>query len=111
MTQQSIEWAPFKSRPDVTESAIVAASNKMQAGFLNEQPGFLRRELLKLGAGDFVDLVWWESRAAAETAMQAAGSSAACADYFSLMQFDTPPAGSVSGTGILHFAQLATYGG
>lgn len=111
MMQQSIEWAPFKLKPGVAEGSLVEASAEMQKQFLDRQRGFVRRELLKRGAGDFVDLVWWESRAAAEAAMQAVGTSEACAGYFSLMQFDAPPEDAVSETGILHFAQLAAYQG
>ncbi|WP_374310436.1 antibiotic biosynthesis monooxygenase [Dongia sp.] len=109
MAQQAIEWAPFKLKPGVAEGSVMQASAEMQKHFLDRQPGFMRRELLKRGPGEFVDLVWWESREAAEAAMQVAGTSQACAGYFALMQFDTPPEGAVSDSGILHLAQLATY--
>lgn len=109
MTQQAIEWAPFKLKPGVAEGRMMEASSAMQKHFLDLQPGFMRRELLQRGPSEFVDLVWWESREAAEAAMRVVGTSQACAGYFALMQFDTASEGGESDSGILHLAQRATY--
>ncbi|MBL8709914.1 MAG: antibiotic biosynthesis monooxygenase [Rhodospirillaceae bacterium] len=109
-TDMTVEWAPFRLRPGVGESALLNASQELQAGFLARQPGFIRRELLRRDVTDFVDLVWWESRAAAETAMQQAGKSDPCARYFALMDFDQPAAGAnPAGVGVLHLETVATY--
>ena len=112
MIGQAIEWAPFKLREDVPEVTLIEASLRMQVEFLNQQPGFQRRELLKLAPGNFVDLVWWETRAAAEAMMRIAGEHQVCVDYFGLMQFDAPPPGAGAGEGgVTHLIQLATYPG
>lgn len=79
MTEQAVEWAPFRLRADVAEAELLAASAAMQAGFLAGQRGFLRRDLLRRDDRHFVNLVWWESHDAAAAAMQAAGGSSHCA--------------------------------
>lgn len=110
MSMQSIEWAPFKLRPGVAEMALIEASNRMQAGFLDKQAGFLRRELLKVNAGNFVDLVWWDSRDAADAAIRQAGESQACGQYFALMQFDAQAAGETEAcSGVTHLSPVASY--
>lgn len=80
-----VEWAPFELAEGVSEEALLAASDALQAGFLAKQPGFLRRELLRRCGRQWVDLVYWRDRTSVEAAMQAAGSSAACHAYFELM--------------------------
>lgn len=109
-THMTVEWAPFRLRSGVAECDLLNASQELQAGFLARQPGFIRRELLRRNGIDFVDLVWWESRGAAETAMQRAGMSDLCARYFALMDLDQSVTGeSPAGAGVLHLQTLATY--
>jgi hypothetical protein len=101
-----IEWAPFELARSASEADLVDASSALQADFLNKQPGFVRRELLKGVNGQWVDLVHWASREAAERASQAAASSPACHRYFQLMRgadHQDP------GAGVLHFEQVETY--
>lgn len=101
----TVEWAPFRVRPGVSEDDLRAASAALQSDFLARQPGFLRRELLRGDDGGYVDVVWWESPAAAKAIMDAIAGSPACARYFALMAGDlSDPAAGVS-----HFARLASY--
>jgi hypothetical protein len=101
----TIEWAPFRVRPDVTEAELRAASAALQDEFLVRQPGYLRRELLRGEDGGYVDLVWWQSRAAADAIMEAIAGSAACARFFALLDGDL----SDPAAGIKHFTRIATY--
>jgi hypothetical protein len=100
-----IEWAPFSLRPGVGEADLLHRSDRLQQEFLSRQAGFLRRELLRRGAGDYVDLVWWQSLEAARAAMDNVGASGACADYFALM----PPDQGEAAAGVLHFWALRSY--
>lgn len=80
-----IEWAPFTVVEGTDEQKLVAASEALQRDFLAKRPGFVKRELLRVDARRFVDLVYWTSRDAAEGAIEAAASSPACHAYFGLM--------------------------
>ena len=105
MANQVIEWAPFSVREGVAEATVIAASEKLQRDFLARQEGFLRRELVKGQDRAYVDLVWWSSMETAEAAMAKATESAACRDYFALME----PNQAEAGAGVLHFRSLRTY--
>ncbi|MBM3506564.1 MAG: hypothetical protein FJX64_02355 [Alphaproteobacteria bacterium] len=80
-----IEWAPFRTKPGVTAEAVIAAADEVQKDFLAHQPGFVSRELLRGGDGEWTDLVVWESRAAVDAAMQKVADDPVCGRYFSLM--------------------------
>jgi hypothetical protein len=101
-----IEWAPFVLADGVDEATLLAASEALQREFLSQQPGFVRRELLRGADGQWVDLVHWASQEAAEAVMQNVAGSPACHRYFSLMAgADT----NEPGAGVLHLAQVAQY--
>jgi hypothetical protein len=105
MTKQDttiVEWAPFRIGAEISEDQLRAASADLETEFLSRQAGYLRRELLRTDDGGYVDLVWWESAAAAQTAMEAVAGSAACARYFALMAAD-------AAAGVRHFARIAAY--
>lgn len=101
-TTHFVEIAPFEIKPQVSEAALLAASLQMQADFLEKQPGFVKRHLLQKSATAWMDIVYWESKEAAERALLAFESSPACAAYFQLMNMDTlaPP---------VHYQLKATY--
>jgi len=102
----TVEWAPFRAAAGVDEAALLAASRVLQSDFLDKQEGFIRRELLK-GPGDsWADLLYWESREAAEQAVRNAADSPACARYFVLIAMD---GGSDPGAGIIHLEQVESY--
>jgi len=83
-----IEWAPFSLVEGTEESALLAASDALQKNFLSRQPGFVERDLLRVGPNRFVDLVKWQSREAVDHAMKAVEQSEACHAYFRLMVLD-----------------------
>ena len=86
MSGKTIEFAPFRAKAGVDEDTMLALSNRLEGEFLAQQPGYIRRELLKAEDGSFVDLVWWESPAAAEAAMTKVADSEVCAAYFAAME-------------------------
>jgi hypothetical protein len=103
---QVIEWVEFSLVAGTTDQAFMAASERLQAGFLSRQKGFVRRDLLRSSRGTWADYVVWESHEAAATAMPLAMQSAACLDYFKLLGPSVPrPAGQP----VEHFTVHAAY--
>jgi hypothetical protein len=92
-----VEWAPFELRSGASESDLIEAAEQLQNGFLELQPGFVRRELLRGDGRRWVDLIVWANRGDAERAAARVGASDACRAYFSLMH-DTE-------AGIQHFSR------
>lgn len=82
---QVIEFASFTLAEGVDESALLLASDALQAEFLSRQQGFIRRELVKAGAGRWADLLYWDSQESVERAMQEAPNNPAALKYFQLM--------------------------
>jgi hypothetical protein len=102
MSTHIIEWVAFGLKPGCTESDLLQASQKLQDDFLDQQPGFIRRELLSLdGTGRFADLVTWQSHEAAGQAMSRANDNPACAHYFAMLEVSEAPQ---------HCTPLKTYG-
>ncbi len=100
-----VEWAPFTLREGVDEAQLIAASEALQSGFLAQQRGFIRRELLKGQNGQWVDLVIWEGKDAADEAAKNAAESPVCYKYFQVMDADH----SDPGAGVLHFERIRVY--
>jgi hypothetical protein len=105
MPTVTIEWAPFRLVDTADEGRLLAASDSLQTGFLANQPGFLRRELLQGPDGQWVDLVYWESEESAARAMQQAAESPVCFEYFRLMA----GADADAGAGVSHFVRKKSY--
>ena len=101
-----LEWAEFTLKPGVGEAELQRGSESLERDFLGRMPGYVRRELVRLGEGRYADLVWWQSRADAEKAMPQAMESSACATYFSLMEMNAESADA----GIKHYSVVARYG-
>lgn len=100
-----IEWAPIKLAAGRSEQELLAASDAFQRDFLSAQPGFLRRELVRKSARDYVDIVHWRSEADAKAIMDKVQGSPACATYFSVMDMGDAELTS----GVDHFTSLAVY--
>lgn len=101
-----IEWAPFRLADGVSEAALLEASEALQREFLQHQPGFLRRELLRGTDGEWVDLVAWKDRQSADAVMDAVRTSGVCHAYFRLMAGgDTMDPGE----GVLHVQRVRVY--
>ena len=87
MTDQVLEWAPFRIKPEMDEASLLGASERLQRDFLAHQEGFVRRELIKGAEGAYIDLVWWSSFAASQGAMKNAARSPVCRSYAALMDY------------------------
>ena len=101
-----VEWAPFRLAAGADEAALLAASEAVQRDFLQHQPGWLHRELLRGADGGWADLIFWKDEASATAAMSQAGSSPVCQTYFHLMEGgDSTDAGA----GVLHLHRVRVY--
>jgi hypothetical protein len=85
MTDQVLEWAPFRLKSGVDEATLLESSERLQRDFLAYQEGFVRRELIKGAEGSYIDLIWWHSFAASQSAMKNAARSPVCRSYAALM--------------------------
>jgi hypothetical protein len=95
MSQQVIEWAPFRKKAGVDDATLLKLSDGIQQGFLEKQKGYRRRELLKSKQdGEFVDVIWWESLEDAERAAKLVNESETCTAYFAAMDFDPADTGA-----------------
>lgn len=101
-----VEWAPFETGEGVDEAALIAASDEFQKNFVSQQPGFIKRELLKGADGHWVDLIYWQSKHDAEQVMQSAGDNEAVRKFFQLMKAADP---ENPGQGVSHFEHKKTY--
>ena len=68
MNNPVIELVSVKTKPGVADADMLRASDAVME-FLSKANGFVRRELFKAGENQWLDLVYWNSRAEAEAAM------------------------------------------
>jgi hypothetical protein len=105
MTKTTMEWAPFRVRPGVTEAQLLAASAHLQSAFVARQEGFINRRLVRTSDGGYVDIIVWASAEAADRAMQNAAKSDTCSSFFALMEADS----AAPGAGVSHLDVIAEY--
>lgn len=82
---QVIEFAPFQLAEGVDESTLFTASDVLQEGFLKQQKGFIKRDLVKIEDGKWADVLYWENRESVEHALKEAPNNPAALGYFQLM--------------------------
>ncbi|MDJ0640026.1 MAG: antibiotic biosynthesis monooxygenase [Paracoccaceae bacterium] len=88
MQSETVEIAQIRLRPGVTEEDFLAAFQRIVDGFVRQQPGFLKCELLKKDNGQFLDLVHWAARSDAVNALERSSKNDACLAYFRLLEAD-----------------------
>jgi hypothetical protein len=98
--------APARLKSGVDETTMLAASDKFESDFVSKQKGIIRRHLLKDSKGGYADLVFFESKEAADKVIEAEMTSPECALFFSLLEMDE----SQPDMGVLSFEQIKTYG-
>lgn len=79
-----VEMVTFKSKPDFTPDAVIAAAEGVNV-FLKEQPGFISRTLGRAEDGTWHDILFWESQNHLTNAMQAAATCPHCAALFGVI--------------------------
>ncbi len=97
--------APVKLAKDKTEADLLAASDKFQKEFCNEQPGLIRRELIRKSEGEYIDIVQFRSVEDAEAIIEKEKKSPACHAFFSVMDME----GMDESDSVEFYESLATY--
>lgn len=78
--------APCRLAAGKTEGDLLAASERFQREFAAGQPGILRRELVRKGEGEYLDIVQFRSRADLEEVLALEQESTVCHDFFAVME-------------------------
>ena len=85
MSPLAVELAPFTLASGVSESDLLAASDRLEHQFLSQAEGYLGRVLVRRDDTRWSDIVFWQSAAHAEKAMRQVTDSGACRAYFQCM--------------------------
>lgn len=101
-----IQLAPGKIKTGISEAAILKASDAFDRDFVRHQEGILKRILMRGKDGTYADLVFFESKEAAERVAQVEQMGhPACLEFFQLWEMDA----SKPDMGILSFEPMKTY--
>ncbi len=100
-----VELATINLADGKTEADLIEASNTFQTEFLDHQPGFMRRELVRNSKGEYIDIVHWRSQKDVDAVMAIIESSPAVQAYFSVMKFDPENPND----GVEHSSSIAVY--
>jgi hypothetical protein len=101
-----IQLVSAQLKEGVDEETLLKASDAFQRGFVSKQEGVLKRVLMRAKTGGYADLVFFESKDAADRVAAAEQTSEVCRQLFELMQ---PPNQDLPDMGILSFEHLRTY--
>lgn len=89
MTNPITVLAPIKLGEGKTEADLLIASDRFQKDFANDQPGLIRRELIRTGNGEYLDIVQFRSIEDAEAIIELEKESPACHAFFSVMDMES----------------------
>lgn len=106
MNATYILFAPIQLKEGVDEATLLEASAAFQDRFVRQQPGILKRMLVRAKHGGYADIVFFASKEDADRAAEAEATSEHCLTFFQLMQ---PPDPSLPDQGVLSFEAVETY--
>lgn len=82
MDRKTLELVVFELNEGVTHDEFMATVEAVSR-WVATQPGFISRELVySPEEGKYTEIVWWQTRQAADAAGEAAMNSASCAPIF-----------------------------
>ena len=84
-TPGAVEVVLYRTRPDISETQIIDASDALQMD-LEDCPGYLSRRLLRTQDGLWVDMVEWLSLQQAEAAAAAIMERPSAAHFMALVE-------------------------
>jgi hypothetical protein len=85
---KTLELVVFTLRDGVGRDQFLPTVEPVSA-WIGEQPGFISRELSYDSHADrWIEVVWWETREAAEAAAELALTSETCAPMFAAIEMD-----------------------
>ncbi|MCF6327452.1 MAG: hypothetical protein L3J21_09190 [Devosiaceae bacterium] len=98
--------AEIKLAKGITEAELLAGSEKFQKEFAGKQPGLIRRELVRKGNGEYLDIVQFASMAHAEALMEKEKTSTVCHEFFALMDMGDGSGDDMEGVEICQSLQV-----
>ena len=87
-----------------TEADLLTASNIFEKEFVSKEAGVVRRELVRRGDNEYIDIVQFRSMKDMEEVMEKEKSSQVCHDFFSVMDLE-----NMDDSQIVICPSLATY--
>jgi hypothetical protein len=107
MTNSSyIQLVSVQLKEGVDEKTLLETSDAFQRAFVSKQQGVLKRILTRAKHGGYADLVFFESKEAADRVAAAERTSKECHQFFEIFQ---PPNEALPHMGVLSFEPLKTY--
>jgi hypothetical protein len=82
---ETTEVVYFKSKAGVSSNQLISSAKHMDKT-LHTWKGFISRELIELGDGEWIDIVHWESLVAANKAAEIEAKSEVCLSFFALIE-------------------------
>lgn len=79
--EKIVEIAQFKLAAGVDEQGFLKEAEAVQRDFLEKQNGYMDREILKGGDGQWIDIVHWRSMEDAKHAADAIMQDPACLGF------------------------------
>lgn len=80
--------ASIKLLSDKTETDLLIASDSFERDFVSKEAGIVRRELVRKGDNEYIDIVQFRSLKDMEQVMEKEKTSPACHDFFAVMDLE-----------------------
>jgi hypothetical protein len=101
-----VQFAPLRLREGFDEQALLAASDAFQVSFVNRQQGIVKRILMRGTDGSYADMIYFESKLAADRVAAAQAVSQERLEFFKIMQPSDPARPQMRA---LRFEHVKTY--
>ncbi len=85
MSKKVTVIAPIVLASGKTEADLLEASRKFQKEFVDNEPSILRRELVKKGENEYLDIILFRSEQDAKDIQKKEMESTVCHEFFSVM--------------------------
>lgn len=82
---ETTEVVHFKSKTGVSSEQLIGSAKRMEKTMYSWN-GFISRELIELGGGEWIDIVHWENLKAAKRAAEIEATSEVCLPFFALIE-------------------------
>jgi hypothetical protein len=96
----TVEIVSFKAKADVSDEAVLKVVHATQNA-LQHYPGYIRRETLKNGDGQWIDIVHWRNLEDAQKAAETFNVDPSAAAFMEVVE--------VTSVNMLHLEQAAVF--
>ena len=88
MTTAITVLASIKLAAGRTEADLLVASDIFEREFVSKEAGIVRRELVRKGDNEYIDIVQFRNKKDMEEVMEKEKTNTACHEFFSLMDLE-----------------------